>query len=150
LPNDDVITNLSEAFKGLFTNAPEGVTNGLYDALQGRMYEDEAESGAAYPYAVFSIISSPKDRTFTEVYRDSLLQLDLFSEIASGASVMKNIHYQASKLYDECAMTITGSTLIWCRETNFIKSIEDIETTTSGTSRVYHWILEYDIRTSLN
>jgi len=146
----DVITNLYEAFKAKFTDAPDGITNGLYDALQGRMYEDEAEAGASLPYAVFSIITSPKDRTFTEEYRDSLLQLDLFSDMSFGSAIIKNIYYQASILYDECAMDITGSTLVWCRETNLIKSIEEVETLYSGTSRVYHWVVEFEIRTSLN
>jgi hypothetical protein len=131
-----------------FTAAPGGVTNSFYNALGGRMYLDEAPEGAEMPYCVFMVVSGTPERTFSEIYTDALIQFSLFSS-SSGAGEVADLYDYLKALYDEKALTISGSTLVWCRESNLQPMIDEI-TTTAGTEWVRHWAVDYNIYTSLN
>lgn len=141
----DVLTNVCTAFYSRFTGAAGA---DLYAALGGRLFEDEAPEGTPYPYAVYRIVSAPKDKTFSEEYTDLLIQLSIFSSSKSSAEI-KAIYYHAHALYDEQPLTITGSTLVWMRETGLTPLVED-HTTPDGTVTVKHYAMDIEIRTSLD
>ena len=146
--NADVITNFTTAFYSRFTVAPAGIHNDFFNAVNGRLFEDQAPVGSVYPYSVYKVISAPKDRTFSEEYTDISLQLSIFSSASSSAEI-KLAYYYASVLFDECALTITGSTLVWMREVNMVPMIED-HTTPTGVQEVRHYAADFEIKTSLN
>lgn len=114
----------------------------------GRIYLDEAPEGVVFPYVVFFIVTSSKDKTFSEEYREALMQFSLFSTSAS-ATEITTMYNNLSSLLDECSLTITGYTLVWCREGNLSTMVDEI-TTPTGTASCKHWAVEYEIRTSLN
>lgn len=114
----------------------------------GRIYLDEAPNGAEFPYCVFFIVSGTPDRTFTEHYTDILIQFSLFSA-SEGATEITTMYADLKSLFDECALTISGSTLVWCKESNLTTMVDDI-TTPAGTSTVKHWAVDFEVKTSLN
>jgi hypothetical protein len=127
---------------------PTGVHNDFYNAVNGQLFEGQAPEGSVYPYAVYQIISAPKDRTFTEEYTDITLQLSIFSSASSSAEI-KLAYYYASALFDECELTILGSTLVWMREMNMVPMMED-HVTPTGVQSVRHYAVDFEVKTSLD
>lgn len=116
--------------------------------IGGRMFEDYSPEGVVYPYVVYSVVSSPKEKTFTEEYRNTAIQFSIYSSNSSSKEI-KDIYAALSALYDDGSLTITGSNLVWMREENLVTTTEDV-TTPNGieTVRAYH--VDFEIRTSLN
>jgi len=114
----------------------------------GRVYLDQAPQGAEFPYCVFFVVTANPDRTFTEHYTDALIQFSLFSA-SSGAAEITTAYNDLVALLDECALTISGSKLVWMKESNLTTMVEDI-TVADATQTVKHWAVEFSILTSLN
>lgn len=144
----DVLGNLKLAIYAKFVATTEGVHNAFYTAVNGRLYEGETDD-SDYPYATYSIISSPKDRTFSEEYRNTLVQFDFYSNNMDSSEI-DDIYYHASALFDECSLSITGSTLVWMREENFIGPLIENTPEDSGSGKILHSSADFEIRTSLN
>ena len=118
----------------------------------GRVYLDQAEQGADYPYIVFFIVSGTPERTFTEHYTDTALQFSMFST-SRGAAEITDMYADLKALFDECSLTIppTGPVtynLVWIRELDLTTMVED-HTTPAGTVTVKHWASTFEIKTSL-
>lgn len=144
----DVLTNFCTAFYSRFTDLDiTGSNNAFFTAIGGQLFEDEAPVGTQYPYAVYSIVEAPKERTFTEVYTNMFLQFSIYSSNMDSSEI-KGLYQKAIALYDECTFTITGSTLVWIREENLSTLVEDV-TTPSGTDRVRTYHIDFDVKTSL-
>lgn len=114
----------------------------------GRIYLDEAPENTAFPYVVFFIVAGSPERTFTEHYTETLIQFSLFSS-SPGAAEITDMYADLITLFDECSLSITGSTLVWMREQNLATMVDEI-TTPSGTASVKHWAIDFSILTSLN
>jgi len=114
----------------------------------GRIYLDRAPDDCAFPYVVFFVVSGTPERTYTEHYTITLIQFSLFSASPSAVEIT-GMYNDLVSLYDECTMTITGSTLVWMKEQNLTTMVEDI-TATDGTQNVKHWAVDFEIMTSLN
>jgi hypothetical protein len=144
----DVLYQLSKSLYSKFTALNEGgEPNAFYTAINGKLYEDRVPDGTDFPYAVYHIISSVKERTFTEELRDTLIQLSIFSTSMSSTEI-KDLYYKAGDLFDEKALTITGSDLIWLREENLSTILTD-ETTPDGNNIIRQYIIDYSAYTSL-
>lgn len=138
---NNLITALQSKFSG----------SALSESVGGRIYFELAPPEAGYPRVVFHIISSPKEKTFTEVYRNTLVQVDLFSAMSAGETQIGQMYADCSALLDECSLTITGSTLVWCKEENLVTLNEDLdEALPDGSSGLFHWCIDFSIYTSLN
>lgn len=139
--------NITTAFFTKFTALVEGEHNSFYTAIGGRMYEEgSVPRTPEYPYAVYSIIVSAKDRTFNTVHRETLIQLSIFSK-ASGTTEIKNAYAYASALYDECTFTITSNTLVLIQEVNLNTAVEEI-TTTAGTEIIRRYDIDFELNTT--
>ena len=134
--------NILTAIKSKFTGSA------LSTSVGGRIYLDEAPAKTPCPYVVYSIVSAVPEKTFTEEYRNILLQLSLFSSSA-GATEISTMYNDAKTLFDECSLAITGNSLVWMRENNLTTMTDDV-TTTDGLQRAKHWAVDYEILTSLN
>lgn len=120
----------------------------LSTTVGGRIYLDQAPAGTEFPYVVFFIVSATPDRTFTERYTDTLIQFSLFSSSESAVEIT-TMYSNLQSLFDECALTVTGSTLVWMREQNLTTMVDDI-TTANGTSSVRHYAVDFEVYLSLN
>jgi len=119
----------------------------LSSDVGGRIFLDEAPEGCEFPYVVFFIVSGTQDKTFTEHFTNTIIQFSLFSSSAK-ATEITTMYADLKALFDECALTITGSTLVWMRETNLTTMVEDI--TVEGSPGVKHWAVDFEVFTSLN
>jgi len=147
--NSDVLYQISKALYSKFTALDgSGEPNAFYSAVNGALFEDRAPQGSNYPYVVWHIIDSPKERTFSEEMRDTLIQFDIFSSDSSSVEI-KNIYFHLSDLYDEKALSITGSTLICMREETMHVLPPEDETTPEGTRTIKHYIVDFSIYTVL-
>lgn len=116
--------------------------------LDGRVYLDKypEDESPTYPYCIYSVVTSPKDRTFTEEYRDTIVQFSIYSE-SSSATELPNIYAYLVSLLDECSMSIISNTLVWCREINLVSDTVEAQTK-DGTKIVKVWYVDFEIRTS--
>jgi hypothetical protein len=114
----------------------------------GRIYLDRAPAGVSFPYVVFFIVSNVPEKTFSEVYENVIVQFSLFSSSQSAIEITY-MHSHLKALFDECSMTISGSTLVWMKRTNLVTMVEDMDTPT-GMAGVKHWAVDFEIKTSLN
>lgn len=116
----------------------------LSTALGGRIYKGRAPDGTEYPYAVYLLVSDVPDPTFTESLENVLIQWSLFSS-ASSSGEIEDLFTNLKTLFDDCSLTITGETLLWCQRANSTLMVED-HTTPDGTVDVWHYAVDYDLK----
>jgi len=134
--------NLLTAIYGKFASSA------LSTDVGGRIYLDRAPDGCEFPYVVYFIVSGVPEKTFTEEYSNVIIQFSLFSA-SEGATEITTMYADLKSLFDECALTITGSTLVWMKLNGLQTMIEDI-TTATGAQQVRHYAVDFEIFTALN
>jgi hypothetical protein len=142
----DVDSNLCAAIMTYF-NSSAG--SDLSFMINGNLFEGEAPMGTPFPYAVFSVISAPKEKTFTEEYTNALIQFDFFS--SANAAEARYLRFLAYQLFDEKSFPITGSTLVWLKMENEMGGSDpESITTPTGTAKVWQATADYEVKTVLN
>ena len=121
----------------------------VYNDVGGRCWYDTADSNDT-PYLVYSIVSGVPDRTFSELYHDVLIQFDLFSALSAGKTEITTMYADLISLLDECALSITGYTLVWMKEQNLVTMVEDLSALQDGSSICLHWAIDMECRISKN
>jgi len=139
----DILTNFTTALYSKFTALTAGVHNDFYNAVNGQLFEDKVPAGAAFPYAVYEVISAPKEKTFTEEFREIYIQLSIFSSASSSAEI-KDAYAHATALFDECALTMTGGTVLRMYEINLVTMTEEM-TVADATETIRHYAIDYSI-----
>jgi len=143
----DILSNFCTAFYSKFTAVDGGgANNAFYTSINGRFFEDEAEAGTPFPYAVYSIVTAPKQWNFKNVLTDILLQISIFSSNIDAREI-QDIYQHASDLYNDAVLSITGATLAMIYEENMTPILEEHTTTTEGTTRVRHYAIDFRITT---
>ena len=125
------------------------IDSAIYNDVGGRCYYDTSDSDDL-PRLVYSIVSGVPDKTFSELYHDVLIQFDLFSALSAGKTEITTMYADLISLMDECALTITGYTLVWCREANIVTMVEDLSALQDGSSICLHWAIDMECRISKN
>ncbi len=120
----------------------------LESDVNGRVYLDEADD-MTLPYCVWFVVTFVRWKTFTETFIDALVQFSLFSAKTAGMAEIGNIEKDCKALFDECSMTISGATLVWCRAQS-VTPIFESDTTLEGSVGIRHWPEELDIRILLD
>lgn len=132
--------NLSAAIYSTFGSST------LASYIGGRLFKGMAPEGSPFPYATYSIISDIPDNAFNKYGEEVLIQFDLFSALSSSTEVETMYDYLKAA-YDDCAMTITSSTLIWFRRDMASLYVED-NVTPAGTQKVWHYTVDYTVITA--
>ena len=137
----DILTHLATAIMTKFSGSA------FSSAINGRLFQDDADDTDVSEgmYAVFSIISKVPNNVFAAKIADILVQLSIFSAERSSAEI-KDAYTKASALFDECDLTITGSTLVLMMEVN-MTAINEEHTTTAGAQKVRHYAVDYEVTT---
>ena len=86
-------------------------TNDLNTALSGRMYPHEARQGVSFPYAVYYVVSSFTDYTFSDEQEDVSIQFSLFSEDDSVGPI-GILYNKLTALFDDQRLTVSGYTVL--------------------------------------
>jgi len=121
----------------------------LSSNVGGRIYFEEAPEGTEYPYVVFLNIPRELEKTFSEDYEIYQIQFSLFS-ISKGLTEITTMYSNLQTLFDECSLSITGGTLVWMKRLGSPQTMGEDHTTPSGTAKVHHWVVEYEIMISLD
>lgn len=128
----------------------KNLTTAIYGKLSGsalashigtRMYKGRAPEEAVYPYIVYLLVSDVPNLTFSESFKDVVIQFSLFSSTSSSTEV-EDMYADLKTLYDECSMTITSETLVWMIRQNTAQMVED-HTTKDGLIQVWHYAVDY-------
>jgi len=119
----------------------------LSTSVGGRIFLDEAPADSEFPYAVFQVVNTSPERTFTEDFEETSIQFSIYSDSLS-ATEISTIQGYLDSLFDEgSTFAVTGSTLIWMRRNNTVTMTDNI-TTDSGTFTLRHWATDFDILVS--
>jgi len=117
--------------------------------VNGQLYYGAAPFGTRFPYVVFMPVAQTPDKTFTEYYTDSLIQFSVFSAVETSSTECYDIMEAVKTLYDECALTITGYTLVWMKIQNVVGPDVDDSIQQDGlTGWACH--LDFEVKISLN
>jgi hypothetical protein len=140
---------VSAVFKGIMDKF---ANSALSTDLSGRLFFESYDLNppVIYPYGIFSVVAATPDRTFTEAYQDILIQFSILSPKTSGVAALSLIQNHLVDLYDECSLTITGFHLEWMRVQNHAQTKEDIEALPDGSTELYNWSTDFEIRISKN
>jgi hypothetical protein len=143
----DVLAQVIKAIFTKFTATTGGSNNSFWTAINGRLFEDEPPEGCPFPYAVYGIIYAPKNWNFKSVLTRIMIQLSIYSD-KMDSSEIKDIYYKASLLFNDPALSVTGSDFIMMYETNMNSIIEE-HTTPTGTQRVRAYHVEFEVTSEL-
>lgn len=132
---------MDELFKAIISKLSGSA---LSADVSGRIYLDMVPEKPTFPYVVFFVVSSAPDDTFQEQMDDVLIQFSLFSESTSPAEIA-DMFEDCRTLFDNCTLSITGSTFVRMGRGRLTTMVEAMETS-AGVQRVKHWAVEYDIQ----
>lgn len=118
--------------------------------IAGRLFDTQAPDGSEYPYVVYMIVSNYPEKTFTEDFEVVLIQFSLFSATPGDSTEVEGMYTDLKTLFDECAMTVTGSSwFYWMKRQSATLMMEE-HTTPAGTIQVFHYAVDYEIMTLAN
>ena len=118
--------------------------------INGQIFYGKVPAGTRYPYVVFYRVSAGIEKTFTEEYDNPLIQFSVFSADPNSSNEVHEIADAVKALYDECSLTITGSTLVWMRLQNDVGPMEDESISQDGADGGWACHLDFDLMVSLN
>lgn len=137
------MSNLAYLTTGIYAKT---TGSSLSSNTGGRIFKGIAPPGAEFPYVVFSVESATPDRTFTEVFEDTLIQFDIYSKTSGSTSQIETLYNNLNTIYDESTLSITGSTLMWMRRTN-ASLIPNREVTPMGEETIWHYSVMFECKT---
>ena len=127
------------------------LSKAIYSKLSGsalsahigtRLFEQEADEGTPYPYAVYLFPSDIPEYPGGKTIEKFDVQFSLFSSLP-GPTEVYSMLADLWTLYDDAVLTITGYTPIYFIRGNLARMRED-HTTPAGTKGVYHYAQDYD------
>lgn len=124
-------------------------TSTLYTDLSGRIWLDSycGDLPIIYPYCIYSVVAASLEKTFTEEYRNILIQFSLYSSSSSAVEIT-GLYNDLKTLLDEQSLgTITSNALVSMKEENLVTTTEEI-TSVTGMQTVKVWHVDYEIVTS--
>lgn len=122
----------------------------LSSDVGGRIFpKNTAPIGTQYPFILYFNIPAGVEKTFSEEFNNYLFQFSLFSDSESLVEI-STMYDDLIALFDDCSLTITGSTLLWMRKTGSPNMADDEVTTVNGASTVTHWAQDFEICTQKN
>lgn len=108
--------------------------------VAGRIYFGQADADADYPCVVWFIVNGSNLDTFKNKVDDVLVQFSLFSTSLTGIADM---HAHLIAMFDDCSLTVTGSTCISFINQGKPQTMTDKIFTDQGETTVYHWAQDY-------
>jgi len=114
-------------------------------AIGGRLYKTIADEDAVYPYSVFKVVNDRPEYTFKNTFEDVIIQFSLFSA-SNSSSEVEDLFTYLKTVYDDCALTLTGSSLIWMvrQNANLILEEHTVKPSSGGESIIWVWAYHVD------
>jgi len=118
--------------------------------INGQIYYGKAPFGTRFPYVVFSRMAGYPGFTFTEEYDFPTIQFSAFSATPTSSNEVHDIAEAIKSLYNECSLTISGSTLIWMRLQSDVGPIDDDSISQDGADGGWACHLDFECMVSKN
>lgn len=99
----DAEAKLLTGVYNLFT--ADADSGGIYDAVSGLLYEDEAPENANRPFLVYEVVDHEADWTFDTEFEEFLLMFSCHADTKTTALSLKN---KLTTLFDDASPTVTG------------------------------------------
>lgn len=116
----------------------------LETLVGGRVYLDQSPKGTqVFPYIVFFIVHSNQQDTFKNQLDNTLVQFSIFSA-STGMTEITAIYDALKAVFDDAALSISGSTVVWMIRQNLM-TMTEVVTVGSGESVVKHWAVDYSV-----
>ena len=130
----------------------KAASSSFLNSISGRLRNGRAEDNDEYPYCVLMlpVTGDPNSlSTFDRDYNDLLVQFSIFSALHAPSEAWTIFGYLKA-LYNGCALSITGETLIDMSLANIPQPIpEDHTVPGKGTQRVWHIPAEFTVVTKV-
>jgi len=110
------------------------------------LFKGRAPVGTRYPYIVFSKVTSTPEKTFTETFKDRLINFSIFSAYSTPDEA-DDIADAIENLYDECVLSITGVTFLRMHLTNTVEPYLDDSIAQDGADGGWACHLDFDLLT---
>jgi len=99
---------MRDLFTGIYTKFTSVPASSFYNALDGRLYLEEAPQGTAFPYAVFSLVNNSLDQNWTNKLEDATIDFNLYSASESGAVEITGLYEKLKEQFDDVNLTVGG------------------------------------------
>ncbi len=116
----------------------------LSTAIGGRLYKSEAPQNAQYPCVVFFVVTDYPEYPGGKTVEHVLVQFSVFS-MAVGSTEVEDILGYLRSLYDDCTLSASGYSQIYCIRGNS-QFLRDEVPTVNGTVGIWHYVQEYNIQ----
>lgn len=117
-------------------------------AIGGRLYDGRVPQNPVSPYAVYFIVSTVPDRTFTEDMLDILLQFSIFSSAVEQTEILA-ANAALVALYDKAVLSASGWKQIFMELASGEGEVTDYPgDTLAGTDAFFQSDVEFNIKLS--
>ena len=117
-------------------------------SIGSRLYDGRAPQNPVSPYAVFFIVSTVPDRTFTEDMSDILLQFSIFSSSPEQTEILV-ANAALVALYDRCSLSASGWKQILMELASGEGEVTDYPgDTLTGTDAFFQCDVEFNVKLS--
>jgi len=117
-------------------------------SIGSRLYDGRAPQIPAAPYAVYFIVTSVPDRTFTEDLADCIVQFSIFSAASAQTEILA-IGKSLVALYDKVTLPATGWKQIFMEYASGEGTVTDYPADTiAGTGAYFQSDIDFNVKLS--
>jgi len=99
---------MDDLFSAIYTEFSSVPLSSFHSGTSGQLYLEEAESTAEMPYAVYNMVNSNHDWTWSSDFEETVFDFNLFSDSTGGATEITALYEKMKDQFDECNLTVTG------------------------------------------
>ena len=99
---------MDDLFSAIYTEFSSVPLSSFYSGTSGQLYLEEAESTAEMPYAVYNMVNSNHDWTWSSDFEETVFDFNLFSDSTGGATEITALYEKMKDQFDNCSLTVTG------------------------------------------
>jgi len=115
---------MDDLFTAIYTRFSTTPYSSFYNGVNGELHLEEASSSATMPYAVYNMVSSVHDWTFTSDFEETVFDFNLFSDSTGGATEITQLYEKLKDQFDDCVLTVSGYTHLKMRRENAYLSVD--------------------------
>ncbi len=109
---------MKDLFTAIYSRFSSTPYSSFYNGTSGQLYLEEAPSTAEMPYAVYGMVNSNHDWTFTSDFEDTVFDFNLYSDSTGGATEITQLYEKLKEQFDDCDLTITDHNHLKMRREN--------------------------------
>ena len=99
---------MDDLFTAVYNEFSSVPLSSFYSGTSGQLYLEEAPSTAEMPYAVYNMVNSNHDWTWTSNFEETVFDFNLFSDSTGGATEITALYEKMKDQFDDCTLTVTG------------------------------------------